>query len=96
MPMLEINSRLFSWDHASGTFSGEAAELEHELARQGRDRLDYRGGHWGFHMRSHRTGNLLWFQRCTEHRDAEGELTHVEFRACLAPGQAITLLVFND
>lgn len=94
--MLEISSRLFTWNHGTGTFAGEASELEGELARLGWTRLDYRGGQWGFHMRSHRTGNLLWFQREIEHRDAEGDLTHVEFRANLAPGQWIKLVVFND
>jgi hypothetical protein len=94
--MLEISSRLFTWDSRSDTFSGEASELEGELARQGWTRLDYRGGQWGFHMRSHRTGRLLWFQRAGEHRDAEGDLLHVEFRAHLAPGRQLTLQVFND
>ena len=57
--MLEINSRLFSWNPESRSFAGEASELEHEMGRQGWRRLDYRGGQWGFHMRSHRTGRLL-------------------------------------
>ena len=94
--MLEISSNLFTWIPESDTFSGEASLLEHELVRQGWGRLDYRGGQWGFHMRSSRTGRLLWFQREGEHRDAEGDLVHVEFRAHLAPGRQLTLQVFND
>ena len=94
--MLEISSQLFTWDPKTQTFAGEASCLEHELERQGWRRLDYRGGQWGFHMRSHRSGRLLWFQRHQEHRDPEGELTLVEFQGHLAPGQVIRLLVFND
>jgi hypothetical protein len=94
--MLEIGSEHFTWDPGSQSFAGESSELEHELARQGHDRLDYRGGQWGFHMRSQRTGRLMWFQRAIEHRDADGDLTHVEFHACLEPGRRIRLLVFND
>lgn len=94
--MLEISSQLFSWDASSDTFTGEASELEGELERQGWRRLDYRGGQWGFHMRSHRTGRILWFQRGLEHRDPEGELVHVEFRAHLTPGRQLVLRVFND
>ena len=94
--MLEISSKMFSWNPESLSFAGEASELEHEMGRQGQRRLDYRDGQWGFHMRSHRTGRLLWFQRKEEHRDAEGELTHVEFRAHLGAGRQLTLMVFND
>lgn len=94
--MLEISSRLFTWDPATQGFAGEASCLEHELARQGWRRLDYRGGQWGFHMRSHRTGRLLWFQRVGEQRDREGELVHVEFSAQLPPGRVLRLQVFND
>ena len=95
--MLEISSKMFSWNPESLSFAGEASELEHEMGRQGWRRLDYRGGQWGFHMRSHRTGRLLWFQRKEEHRDAEGELTHVEFRADIwNAGRQLKLMVFND
>ena len=94
--MLEISSQLFTWDPNTQTFAGEASCLEHELERQGWRRLDYRGGQWGFRMRSHRTGRILWFQRMTEHRDAEGELVSVEYRANLAPGRWLELQVFND
>lgn len=94
--MLEISSLMFTWNGETDTFSGEASTLEAELERQGWRRLDYRGGQWGFHMRSHRTGRHLWFQRHQEHRDSEGELTHVEFQAHLAPGRMLRLLVFND
>lgn len=94
--MLEISSRLFAWNGEAMSFTGEASGLELELARQGWQRLDYRGGQWGFHMRSHRTGRLLWFRRMGEHRDAGGELVEVEFRANLAPGRHIALRVLND
>jgi hypothetical protein len=94
--MLTISSRLFTWNPETGCFSGEASELEHELARQGWTRLDYRAGQWGFHMRSHRTGRSLWFQRRAEERDREGELTAVVFHANLGPGQPLILRVFND
>jgi hypothetical protein len=94
--MLIITSDLFSWNPATQCFAGEASELEAELLRQGRDRLDYRDGQWGFHMRSQRSGQVLWFQRVGEHRDAEGELTHVEFVANLSPAMRIQLMVFND
>lgn len=94
--MLEINSRLFTWDPETDTFSAEASTLEAELERQGWRRLDFRGGQWGFHMLSHRTGRHLWFQRHREHHNDDGELTHVEFHAHLSPHRMLRLLVFND
>ena len=94
--MLEISSRLFHWNPDRWMFTGESAELEHELARQGWTRLDYRAGQWGFHMRSHRTRRLLWFQRISEHRDREDELQWVDFHASLTADQPLVLRVFND
>ena len=94
--MLIITSQHFSWNPATQCFAGEASELEAEMLRQGATRLDHRTGQWGFHMRSHRTGQLLWFRRATEHRDADGDIVHVEFSANLATGKTIKLLVFND
>ena len=93
---LDISSEHFTWNPETRTFAGEASELEHEMQRQGHSRLDYQGGQWGFHMRSQRTGRMLWFQRVQEHRDAEGDLTHVEFHAHLTPAAVIKLMVFND
>ena len=94
---LEISSDHFTWNPETRGFAGEASELEHEIKRQGRDRLDYQGGQWGFHMRSKRTGRSVWFRRVQEHRDAEGDLTHVEFHAWCEPSREwIKLMVFND
>ena len=94
--MLTINSDRFTWNPGFQCFAGEASDLEAELTRQGRDQLDYQGGQWGFHMRSQRTGRVLWFQRVREHRDADGELTDVEFMAHLTSARIIQLKVFND
>ena len=96
MGNLEISSRLFTYNKQDNTFSGDASTLEHELARQGWTRLDYCAGQWGFHMRSHRTGRVLWFQRVQEHHNVQGELTHVEFHASLTVGTQLKLMVVND
>ena len=96
--MLKISSRFFTWDLETGCFSGEASELERELSRQSWTRLDYRDGQWGFTMVSERTGTQLWFQRVSEERDREGELTAVVFHALApkTPWGIIKLRVFND
>jgi hypothetical protein len=95
--MLEITSKLFTWNPKTMTFSGEASELDHEMERLGHHRLDYQSGQWGFHMKSHRTGRSLWFRREREHRDSELELTHVEFVAWNPTTSTwLTLMVFND
>jgi hypothetical protein len=94
---LEISSKHFTWNAATRTFSGEASELEHLMLEQGRDRLDYQSGRWGFHMLSERTGRTVWFRRVMEHRDAEGDITHVEFHAWCEPSREwLKLVVFND
>ena len=94
--MLEISSRLFHWNPDRWMFTGEASELEGELARLGHRRLDYVGGQWGFHMRSHRTRRLLWFRRACESRDADGDVQWVDFHASLTAGEPLVLRVFND
>lgn len=94
---LIISSEMFSWDGKDRTFTGEASELEHEMRRLGHDRLEYASGQWGFHMRSQRTSRTVWFRRTMEHRDREGDLTHVEFAAwCDTTREWLKLLVFND
>lgn len=94
---LMINSDCFIWNSETRTFSAEASELDHEMRRLGHCRLDYQSGQWGFHMRSKRTGRSVWFRRVREHRDGEGDLTHVEFHAWCEPSREwIKLMVFND
>jgi hypothetical protein len=94
---LEISSDHFTWDPGTRTFACEASELEHEMGKQGRYWLNYQGWQWGFHMQSKRTGRSVWFRRVQDHRDAEGDLTHVEFRAWCEPSmECIKLMVFND
>jgi len=94
--MLVIDSDCFTWHPDLGTFAAEASDLDYQLMRQGRRGLDYRGGQWGFHMRSLRTGKLLWFQRINEERDRENELQAVVFSASLTPNRTLRLRVFND
>jgi hypothetical protein len=89
-----IGSEQFTWSPETRSFVGEASELEGQLAQNGWDRLNYQKGEWGFHMRSQRTGKLVWFKRDHEVRDAENDLVSVEFVA--DHHMAIKLTVFND
>ncbi len=89
-----LPSGLFTWLRESASFVGEASTLEHELERLGWRRLNYQQGEWGFHMRSDRTGDLVWFRRERENRDADNDLVSVEFVA--DHPTAVRLTVFND
>jgi len=90
-----VGSEHFTWSRDTNSFVGEAAELEGLLAANGWTRLNYQKGEWGFHMRSQRTGALVWFRRDREVRDPhENELLAVEFAADHATN--VTLTVIND
>ena len=94
---LTISSDHFTWNPETRTFAGEASELEHEMRRQKKTKLDYQRGQLGFHMVSKRTGRMVWFYRVKEHRDAEGEVTYVEFRGwCGTSMEWLVLKLFND
>lgn len=94
--MLVISSRLFTYDSATDTFSTELSLLEHEITRQGYAGFEHRDGKHGFHMQSHRTHQLLWFELAGDHRDREGELEWVEFRGNLTPNRRLELRAYND
>lgn len=87
--MIEISTQDLAWNPETSTFTIEASDLEHEISRPALMRH-------GLHVRSHRTGNLLWFERKGERRDREGELELVEFHGDLANGRRLRLVVFND
>ena len=93
MANLVIESKLFNWHPAIKEFSAEASVLEHELARLGQRRLQWRNGEWGFFMKSHRTGKQVWWYRYHEHMQ-QGELLSVEFRCRDLEG--VRLVVDND
>lgn len=92
---LVIGSENFTWDRKTQTFSAEASDLEYFMDREGRSRLDYVNGKWGFSMRSARTGRVVWFQRVREYRDRDNDLVSVLFVADLGD-RKVSLTVFND
>lgn len=88
--MIEISTQDLAWNPKTSTFAVEASDLRLALSGPRASILQ------GLHVRSHRTGNCLWFVRKAEHRDQEGDLELVEFHGDLANGRRLRLLVFND
>jgi hypothetical protein len=94
--MLIVDSQQLTWNPETKTFTVEASELEAAVKNHPcyRDRIMQVNGRWGFFVRSARTGNTQWFERCREQRDSEGVLESVVF---IAPGlQDVKLVVWND
>lgn len=84
---MEINTRNLEWDSVKRIFSAEASTLT------------LQPGEWPqeISLRSHKTGNLVLFNRPVVVRDLDGDVASVQYfpeRGTLAMGTK--LIIFND
>lgn len=90
--MMVFSSNLFQWDKHTQTFVGEVSDLG--PLPQG---FESKNGRPGIHIKSERTGAVLWFECFHQYVNQDNELEYWRFQVYHRPTKKmISLKLYND